>query len=367
MPTIQAPIPITIPGRIESITAFKQHGRQVAAVLPIHYPRALLRAFDLLPVEVWGPPGIGAGRGAVHLQPYICSIAHNALSYLQDGRLDLADVIIVPHACDSLQGLGSLLLDFVKPSQPVFPLYIPRANHERDIDFFADELRSLYQKLAGATGVTPSDEALMQAIQREQDADDLLAELHLSNQNLPLNSRDLYRLIRSREYLPAEIFTELAQQTLSTAAGPSSVGIPVLLSGILPEPMGLFALLEELGARVVGDDLACCGRRIYPPGESDDPFRRMAESILFAPPDPTRGTPIHERSSHLTGLAQSTGAKGIIFFPVKFCEPELFDLPLLRQELGEAGLPSLVIEIDLNEPPSHQMRNRLGAFLEMLE
>jgi hypothetical protein len=43
---------ITIPQRKKVINEIKKQGGLVAAVLPIHYPRALLRAFDIYPVEV---------------------------------------------------------------------------------------------------------------------------------------------------------------------------------------------------------------------------------------------------------------------------------------------------------------------------
>jgi benzoyl-CoA reductase/2-hydroxyglutaryl-CoA dehydratase subunit BcrC/BadD/HgdB len=51
---------------------------------------------------------------------------------------------------------------------------------------------------------------------------------------------------------------------------------------------------------------------------------------------------------------------------VKFCEPELFDLPALRRGLRDAGLPSIAVEVDLNDPVSQQARTRLEAFLEMI-
>ena len=117
---------LAIPERLDAIKEHQQRGGSIAAVFPIHYSRALLRAFDLLPVEVWGPSGLGGAHGAAHLQPYVCSIVHNAISFLETGGLEAAEVLIVPHACDSLQGLGSILIDFVQPKQPVLPLYLPR-------------------------------------------------------------------------------------------------------------------------------------------------------------------------------------------------------------------------------------------------
>jgi benzoyl-CoA reductase/2-hydroxyglutaryl-CoA dehydratase subunit BcrC/BadD/HgdB len=325
-----------------------------------------LRAFGLLPVEVWGPPRVDPAPGAAHLQPYVCSIVGNALSFLLSGGLDGADVIIVPHACDSLQGLGSLLLDFVRPRQPVFPLYLPRGRRESDLQFLADECRALYGKLAAATGRAPSEMEMMESIRREEEADRLLAQLHRRRRTLSLTDRAFYRLVRAREYLPAEEFAALAHSVLDAPPADPRAGIPLLLSGIVPEPMALLDAVTERGGAIVADDLACCGRRLYPPGTRADPFHRMAERILNGPPDPTRGSPIAERLRHLVQMAQETGARGVIFYAVKFCEPELFDLPLLRRGLQEAGLPSVPIEVDLNDPLSGQTLTRIEAFLEMV-
>jgi benzoyl-CoA reductase/2-hydroxyglutaryl-CoA dehydratase subunit BcrC/BadD/HgdB len=380
-----------IPRRMDVIRDYRQQGGSVAAVFPIHYSRELLRAFDILPVEVWGPPRVSASQGAAHLQPYVCSIVQNALSFLQSGGLDVVDLLLVPHACDSLQGLGSILIDFIKPRQPVLTLYVPRGQRDSDVDYLADELRAIYRRLEAITGRSPSDPELVDAIHREEAADALLAELHRDRQRLPLADEAFYHLIRSREYLPAEKFYEIAQagregfHTRHTRQdGPKSragfntrhtrqdlnptlQGIPIILSGILPEPMSLFGALAEMGGRVAADDLACCGRKLYPAGQSADPFRHMAERIVGAPPDPTRGSPIQERLDHLLRLIEVSDAKGVVFYDIKFCEPELFDLPQLRQGLREAGIPSLALEVDINDQLSQPVLNRLAAFLEMIQ
>ncbi len=360
-------IPTSLPRRLDAIRSFQEQGGRVAAVLPIHYPRALLRAFGFLPVEVWGPPNVDPAEGAAHLQPYVCSIVRNALSFLQTADAALADLILVPHACDSLQGLGSLLIDFVRPRQPVFPFYLPRGRRESDLCFLVDELRGLYGRLQTLTGQAPGRAELLGCVRREEAADELLAQLHERRRALPLTLLEFYRLVRAREYLPAEEFSGLAQAALAQAAASRPPdGVPILLSGIVPEPMSLFEALPRLGAYVGADDLACCGRRLYPAGRSLDPFRRMAESLLAAPPDSTRGDPVQARLSHLLRLARQSDAKGAVFYDVKFCEPELFYLPQLRKALQEAGIPALAVEVDLNEPLSQQLLTRLEAFVEMI-
>jgi benzoyl-CoA reductase/2-hydroxyglutaryl-CoA dehydratase subunit BcrC/BadD/HgdB len=358
---------INLPSRTQTIQKFKASGGQIAAVLPIHYSRALLRAFDILPVEVWGPPNIPAGPGATHLQTYVCSICHNALSYLQQGGLNITDFIFVPHACDSLQGLGSVLLDYVKPTQPVFPIYIPRANRATDIAFLAAEFKLIFDQLETITGMQPSEADLAACIEREEQADALLLKLHHKNQFLPMTNAEIYRIIRSREYLPAEDFIGIANEVLTQVRDTPRPGTPILLEGIVPEPSDIFETLTEFEAAVVGDDLASCRRRTYPASSRTDPFERLAERILHAPPDPTRGSSILARIDFLKDMAIDTGAQGIVFYIVKFCEPELFDIPLLRQELKATGLPSILIEVDLNTRLSQQIRTRLEAFLEMIQ
>ncbi len=355
-----------IPRRSAVARAQKDRGGLVAAVLPIHYPRALLRAFDVLPIEVWGPPQIDASLGAAHLQAYVCSIVRNALAFLLSGGLEVTDLIVVPHACDSLQGFGSILIDFVQPKQDVLTLYLPRGNNERHLAYLIDELRAMYERLSKITKQAPGDQDLLAALQREEAADALLMELDQLRGDLGITAFDFYRLVRAREYLPAEDFVELAQEAMKQRGPPQSDGIPIVLSGIVPEPMSLLQSISEAGGAVVADDLACCGRRLYPAGRSNDPFRRMAERLLGGPPDPTLGSPISARLEHLRHLVAKGKAKGVVFYNVKFCEPESFDLPLLRKGLEEDGVPSLTIEVDLSDPLSHQTRTRIEAFLEMI-
>ena len=279
---------IIIPPRKQVIQEIKSRGDAVAAVLPIHYSRALLRAFAIYPIEVWGPPQVDVSSGGAHLQAYVCSIVHNALSFLKMGKLDIADLVLIPHTCDSLQGLASILMDLIQPEQAIIPLYLPRGQREEDVTFLADELRSLAARLADLTGRQPTDEEFLAAIQREETSDLLLNELCKARNKTGLNNLDFYRLLRSREYLPAEDFAALAESTLQNTAAPRP-GTPVILSGIVPEPMGVLGLLDEMNGLVAADDLACCGRRLYQPGSSLEPFRRMAEAIITAPPPPTPG------------------------------------------------------------------------------
>jgi benzoyl-CoA reductase/2-hydroxyglutaryl-CoA dehydratase subunit BcrC/BadD/HgdB len=221
------------------------------------------------------------------------------------------------------------------------------------------------RRLAEWSGRSPTDDDLRLAIEREEVADRELARLHAERPWLDLSDRDFYRLLRSREYLPAERFTEIARDALGHKLDARRPGVPVLLSGVLPEPMAVLDVIGGAGGMVVGDDLICTGRRLYAAGASPLPLRRMAESLLSAPPDSTRGSPVAARVAHLRSLASRSGARLAAFLVVKFCEPEQFYLPALRRALEQDGLACVTIELDVSEAMSGQLATRLEALLEM--
>lgn len=360
-----------IPSRAEAVATFREQGGRIAAVFPIHAPRAVFRTFGLLPVECWGPPVADTSPGDAHLPPYTCSIVRCGLSALLSGTLDAASVVMVPHACDSLQGLGSLLLDFVPPGdRPVIPFYLPRGDGEAAVDFLAKEIRATVEALARLTGTHPSEDDLAEAVAREEAADAVFDRLLEARTDLALPDPDYYRLVRSREYLPAERFTSVVEAALDPADAPEAPTATdrtgLLLSGLVAEPAALLDVIWSAGGSVVADDLAASGRRRYRPGTSADPCRRVAESLLSAAPCTTRGASMDRRVEHLLDLCRRRRARGAIFYTLKFCEPEQFYVPVERKALEAAGIKALALEGDLHGDLPSQVTTRVQALLETL-
>ena len=353
----------TLPSRLEVIERVHRTDRRVAAVLPYHYPRALLAAHGFHPVELWGPPGVDRGEGGRHFQAYTCDIVVRATSFLLQGGLDAVDAIVIPHTCDALQGMGSVLSDFVDPIPPVLPMYLPRGRRPADHEFFAAELRRLGAQLSAISGVGPDEDAWEKAFAVEESADRALRDLYDRRPNLAVTDRRFYEVVRSREFLPPDEFVALAA---SLPEGRPPEGLGLMLSGIVAEPFDLFDHLAGIGARVVADDLGSGARRMYSGDGSGDPYDRLAQRLLSGPPDPTRGDPIADRAEYLIESMQAAGARGLVVHDPTFCEPELFDVPLLRRHLGNAGFPVLHLEFELTGSLTQQTATRLEAFVETL-
>ena len=331
--------------------------------MPIHYPRAMLRAHRLHPIEIWGPPPVERHEGSRHFQAYTCDIVVKAMSFLRSGGLEAAKAILVPHTCDALQGMGSVLGDFLQPDQRVLTLYLPRGRRSSDHEFLRQELGRLATTLEEVSGYEPSADDWVEAFEAEDAADAALAGLYERRTRLAISDREFYAVVRSREYLTAEQF---CQQAVALPEGEAPRhGVGLMISGIVAEPE-LFDQIEEMGAHVAGDDLACGFRRVYSLSGEADPLERAANRLLTSPADPTCGTPIHVRVDTLQTRMRALGARGLLIYDPKFCEPELFDVPLLRKQLNAAGFPVLHVEFEMGDSLPHQTLSRIEAFVETL-
>jgi benzoyl-CoA reductase subunit C len=56
----------------------------------------------------------------------------------------------------------------------------------------------------------------------------------------------------------------------------------------------------------------------------------------------------------------------VIFLFLKFCDPHAFDYPYMKAMLDQAGIPSLMFEIEDQLASEGQLRTRCEAFMEMI-
>jgi benzoyl-CoA reductase/2-hydroxyglutaryl-CoA dehydratase subunit BcrC/BadD/HgdB len=179
---------------------------------------------------------------------------------------------------------------------------------------------------------------------------------------------EFYRMIRRGEYLfPDDYILEL-EGFLSERRGDRDPEQPaIVLSGVVPNPRGILDLLDERKIRVSHDDFINGSRRLLmadPPQDLKDPFEQLTARYFSLPPCSTKAAPAASRRDYLLRLAQETDAQGIIFYVLKYCENEWFDVPILVAELQKRGLPCLVVESEISQQFPAQLGTRVEAFIE---
>lgn len=344
-------------------------GRHPFGVFPAQYPKEILWAMNVLPVEIWDPP-LEVSQANAHLQPYVCSVVKLGLELILQGHCDDLEGFLFPHTCDSIQNLASIVHDYLEIRKPCHFFYHPKAPYrESSRRYYREEIRDLIGSLERQLGpLEPSE--LKHRVDQGREVNSLIGQLYemRARGRLDASNQDFYGVLRKNEFLHPDDFIPLLGQFLSGSRGGKGMGKRVIMSGVLPNPPELLTLLDELDVAVADDDFLGCSRRfLLSPSNQGDPLDALSECYFTMAPCSTKDHPVQERLDWLLGKAEQGGAQGVLFCTVKFCEPELFDIPQLVEGLKKRGLATLVIDTELNQGLSGQMITRVEAFVEILK
>ena len=350
------------------ISQKEEKGQRLFGVFPAYYPKEILWAMNVLPVEIWDPP-LEINHANAHLQPYICSVVKLGLELILQDKCRNIDGFLFPHTCDSIQNLASIVSDYLNLDTPCYFFYHPKAPYSAaSRNYYLEELKRLVVRLEKQLGALDFF-TLKQQVEKGNQVAALIKELYRLRacDELTASNSDFYRIIRKGEYLHPDDFLPLLEEFLFTSKGRNREGPSVILSGILPNPPEILKILDQRGVRVADDDLLNCGRRLLmPESKNEDPFEAMAENYFGMPPCTTKNSSLKARANYLFEKIERSKAKGVIFYMVKFCETELFDVPHLVEEVKKRGLATLLVDCEVNQGLSGQLETRVEAFAEMI-
>jgi benzoyl-CoA reductase/2-hydroxyglutaryl-CoA dehydratase subunit BcrC/BadD/HgdB len=333
-------------------------------------PLALIDAAGFAPHRVL-PLGEAPARAGELLHDNLCPHVKRVLDRALAGDLPELAGLVVVNSCDAMRRLADAWRR-VRPGEPVALLDLPATRDAAAVAFFTGELARLAETLAAWGGIPTAALDLDAAAGRFNRLAELLGVLDRRSREgrLAGGRAALQALYNQASTLaPAEAIPLLAAR-VAAAPAPAPDGVPLYLFGnVLADPEA-FALLEACGARVAGDDL-CTGARLFhpmPPAAGADGFERLAQAIQGRPPcartfDPRQPGAL---AADLVAAARACGARGVVGHTLKFCDPYLARLPLVREALQAAGLPLLLLEGDCTLRALEQQRTRLEAFTEML-
>jgi benzoyl-CoA reductase/2-hydroxyglutaryl-CoA dehydratase subunit BcrC/BadD/HgdB len=360
---------MNLPKRMDIVRRLREENKRIALVFPVYYPQALLRSFDIQPIEIWNADDVDLSLSNSHIQSYTCSIARILLSFVLDERYrDYYDMIFIPHTCDTFQQVGSLLTDFIKIGKPLINFYLPKRKDKISIDFCNKELIRIIGLLEAFTGKRFDPDRLKIEIEKEMRLNSVMLGLFEKREYLELSDSDFYRLIFGRTYIPVEEYTEIVEKIIEDSRLVEKKDKKrIFISGITPEPLSLLDIIDQNNACVSFDDLAVSERRIFEIDNlPEDPLTSQSLLMLNTLPDAIKGSPIELRAERILKKAERFKTRGGIFYIMKFCEVEYFDYPQIRNYLIEHGIKTFLVEYELKKDISRQNINRIQAFIEGL-
>ncbi|MCX7846241.1 MAG: 2-hydroxyacyl-CoA dehydratase family protein [Dictyoglomaceae bacterium] len=131
-------------------------------------------------------------------------------------------------------------------------------------------------------------------------------------------------------------------------------------------PLELIEYMESLNLTIIYDD-SCFGIRTKERIEmlNNDPFYSLSHYYLKRE-GCVRRRNFQDKISIIKERIKRNNIQGVIFYSLKYCDPLLFYIPLLREELRKDNIPSLILEDDFTMGIKGQIRTRIEAFLEMI-
>ncbi len=305
-----------------------------------------------------------------YLDPNFCPLIKISMGAAMSGAYSFLSGILVLNTCDGMRRLYDTWRFYLSPPFS-FLLDVPRNISTSSVDFFKGNLLALKESIEEHFGVKITNAKLTEAIKEANITRSLLSDLfYLQGKGkIPLKHGDIIDIIEEGWKIPRKVFNvslNLFLDRLNTNASVPSSGASLLLTGSMLDGSPLVRLLESFGARVVSSDICNGGRFIKEIPLYSDPLYSLSKAYLEKIPC-ARMYDTEARISYIKNEINRTGARGVIYYSLKFCDPYLYEAPIVREFLEKTGIPVLFIEGEYTGKVDGRCRTRTQAFIEMLE
>jgi benzoyl-CoA reductase/2-hydroxyglutaryl-CoA dehydratase subunit BcrC/BadD/HgdB len=259
-----------------------------------------------------------------------------------------------------------------RPSDKILLIDLPSGINKFCLDFVSKEYERLAHELFKWKRTPLSEKKIEQAVETWNTLSHTVEkiELKMAENYYPGMASELQTIVNTAASDSTQSALSMAEALLRNSMTEKKGNIPVFVFGNLLFDPKVYKLFEDWNIHVAGTDFCTSSRFItgidYTSGS--DVFKSLAASYLNQTPcartmDTDAPGSIGKR---IARLAKKANAKGVIGFTLKFCDPYLARIPMIREDLKEANIPFLMLEGDCTMGSIGQQQTRIEAFTEML-
>jgi bcr-type benzoyl-CoA reductase subunit C len=323
------------------------------------------------PVRIIGKDG-GTPLADQWLQPYACSFAKSVLNVGLSGDYSFLDLMVFSHTCDTMQNLADVWRRRVN-GPPVIIVSTPNLSAgDLSLTYLKRELTRVKEEVEKISGNKITDDILLNSINfynKHRDNMRLLYDMRRKSPTL-ITGTEMFSIVLSSFVMKKEEHNQLLEELIQQLEKmtPENTKKPkILVGGSVCQAQGFIQTIESSGALVVDDDL-CMGSRSYviPSVSEGDPIEMLAQMYLSRIPCPAIYKPGYDPAGPYIDKIKTGNIDGVIFMQTKFCDPYGFNYPYLRKRLEQEGIPSLLLEVEQNQPVPESFHTRVEAFIETL-
>lgn len=342
--------------------------KKVIVNLPGYFPDEVIYASGALPIRLWGSK-LEPSRADALLQSFACTLSRTVLEEMLTTGKELYDAFLFTSLCDTFQNLYEVYRHTENPlPSHMFILPLTSIKNERR-NFLENQFKKATQWLEEIAGNKINGQSLASAYEKYTKRYNLLSQVFNKRKKgtLQLNNYEFYSLIKLSGIPEIDKYCELLKEVLNLPDKSSDKRPRIMLSGIVPEPSVLLKIFDELKVNIISDDMMNSERLL-----SREPIKSLGEeaidrSIFDSYPCSTIFNENNVRNEFLLKRIKQERISGVVFWQIKFCEPEGFDRPQLISYLKDNGVPSLIFEVELQMKNYEGIKTRIQSFVESLE
>jgi benzoyl-CoA reductase/2-hydroxyglutaryl-CoA dehydratase subunit BcrC/BadD/HgdB len=359
----------------------KKRGVKIIGFFPGNYvPEEMIYASGAVPICLSHGGRSEPADAALEVVPHIiCPFARTQIGerlLKTNPYYHMVDMLVAPITCQHLKKAAEVW-EYLGDIE-IFKLGVPHQyDADFELDYYADRLRALRDKLQLLTGNEVNSERLREAIGLYNRMRELLKKIALMRRSPhpPLKAVDFIRLNHASFYADPVFmvdFLDAVYQGLRERQEVSEREAPRLL--LLGPNMAygdykVLELVEEAGGEIVAEEL-CEGMRYYWQGieNGSDPIQSLARGYLRERvPCAFIRSSAKKRLDFGLKLIEDFSVSGILWYELLNCETYDAESYFFAQKMAERNIPMLILESEYGTSDLGQLRIRIEAFIEQIK
>ncbi len=346
-------------------------GKKVIGCFPLYTPEPLIYAAGMIPFGMWGAE-MEVKVAKNYFPAYVCGIIQTDFELAMRGVFNGISGVMITTLCDSLK-CATQNWKYAVPDIEIIPMVHPQ-NRESGgaFSFLYEQYKTVAERLETISGKKITKESLREAINIYNEHNEVMRCFLEMAGKYPKEISPLKRnyVIKSGYFMDKKEHTELVRQVIKDLKGivPKRFsGVRVVTTGIIADSEDLLKVFEENKITIVADDVAHESRqfRVDILHENDGIAALVRQYLNMYACSTVIGGKIN-REEYISNLVKQTNADGVIMVMTKFCDPEEYDYPLIKEKLDKNGIPMLTIEVDKQIENYEQAATAVQTFQEMI-
>ncbi|OPX44962.1 benzoyl-CoA reductase subunit C [Ruminiclostridium hungatei] len=370
--------------RPEELARARNQGQKVVGWLGYNIPEELIHALGLIPVRL-GTGGDGklvevgsryiSSKNCVYTRNLVGLFAENTDPYIQN-----SDLIALDSTCLQLYRVGEIIHYYFNINTLTLGVprnfFLPEAKK-----YFQAELEEFAGKLEGFAGKKLDAKSLSESIKLFNGIREKIKNIYkFQSEDSPVITwSEVYNVVHAGYYLDreqysaylSELLQELEEKHRNRNIDIEEEEARVLLAGssIPPGDNKIIKIIEDLGGRIVGDDLWTGILPYLGIDIQESSIKGLADAYLKRVPHgalPYLDLNTDKRLQNLRESIKSNNARGIIYYTLRYCDPYTFKAGETKDVVKQDDVTLLEIHTEYAGSDFEAIRTRVGAFLEML-